>query len=420
MQADDLFLTSYRCELIKVENVSKRYKVYERKYHRLWEALLRKPFHKEFWALRDLNLDIPSGTTYGIIGMNGAGKSTLLKILTGTAYPTTGRVLTKGRVSSLLELGTGFHPELTGCENVIINGKLLGLTQAEIEAKLEEIRAFSELKDFFNEPVRTYSSGMYVRLAFALATAVRPSVLIIDEALSVGDAYFQQKCLAKIEEFKQRGVTILIVSHDPAAIKLLCDQVAVLDRGRIIVSGDPVECMETYNAMLARKDGDGDEYVIGERTSEGSGVVSGNNKATIDRVEITDRRGELIRAVTAGDLCRVTVEMKFNENLSNPTVGILIRDRLGYDVFGTNTAQMKFSTGSYRSGDRVSFVFEARMNVGPGDYTITAAAHSSYSHVEDCYQWVDRVLSFKVLPRDDFGFIGASMLEPTLTIDGPG
>jgi len=405
--------------VIEVRGLSKVYKIYPRRLDRLkeWLSLTGKKRHREYWALKDVNLDIPRGCVFGIIGMNGAGKSTLLKILTGTAQKSAGMVNIHGRVAALLVLGTGFHPELTGKENVLINGKLLGLTDDEIRRKLETIREFSELGDFFFEPVRTYSSGMYVRLAFALAASVEPDILIVDEALSVGDAYFQQKCVAKLREFKERGVTILFVSHDLGIVTTLCDQVALLAEGRVVKTGPVQECLELYNALLAKHGGYGKEYVIGSSDHEkGAGLVSGNNKAKITRVEIHDSNHKRLDAVVAGQKVRVAVGISFNAAISNPTVGILIRDRLGYDIFGTNTAQLQKATGDYAKGDTVNVFFDCAMNLGPGNYTVSAAVHSSLTHVEDNYQWVDRILTFQVLPRADFGFLGVSMLEPTLEI----
>ena len=223
--------------MIHIQEVSKKFKVYPSRAARLREWVLGGKYHQEFWALHKIDLKIESGEVFGIIGMNGAGKSTLLKILTGTLAATSGKIEMQGRVAALLELGTGFHPELSGRDNVLMNGKLLGLTESEIIEKIPGIHAFSELGDFFEKPVRTYSSGMYVRLAFSLAASVDPDVLIIDEALSVGDAYFQQKCLERIKQFKEQGTTILFVSHDPGVVKVLCNRVAFLQKGKLLGIG---------------------------------------------------------------------------------------------------------------------------------------------------------------------------------------
>ncbi len=403
--------------MIKIDNISKTYRVYPRRADRLREWLWfgRKKLHKEFKALQNISLEVPTGSVFGIIGMNGAGKSTLLKILTGTTTASSGKVEIKGRVAAMLELGTGFHPELSGRDNVIVNGKLLGLSQDEIAERLPDIEAFCELGEFFDKPVRTYSSGMYVRLAFALSVSVRPDVFIIDEALSVGDAYFQQKCLRQIQELKRRGVTILFVSHDLVAVKILCDQVALLNHGQIVMRGDVQDVLEGYNALLAKHEGTGHEYVIEKGPADAFGrpqMRSGNNKAQITKVELLDRKNSKVQAVTAGDHCQVCVDVEFSEAMTNPTVGILIRDRVGYDVFGTNTAEMHYDTGTIAAGTRMRFVFDCKMNMGPGNYTVSAAAHTSTTHVEECYQWADRILTFEVLPRSDYRFIGVSLLDP--------
>ncbi|HAN07006.1 MAG TPA: ABC transporter ATP-binding protein, partial [Acidimicrobiaceae bacterium] len=388
--------------MIKIENLSKSFKVYPKRTDRLkeWLYLTKKQYHECFNALTNINLEIRPGEVFGLVGMNGAGKSTLLKILTGTMYPTSGSYQLKGRVAALLELGTGFHGELSGRENVRINGRLLGLSQDEVDERIESIKQFSELDGFFEKPVRTYSSGMYVRLAFALASAVDPDVLIIDEALSVGDAYFQQKCLSRIEYFKAKGVTILFVSHDPGAVKMLCDRVGLMDKGKVLEVGKPKNMLERYNAILAKLDGNGSQ-----RTVAGGASQFGDHRAKVESVTLTDQKGSQVSAATVGERVKLIIDVHFNADIKSPTVGIMIRDRLGYDVFGTNTAEAQFPTGNYRKNDRVKFSFEFELNIGVGEYTITTALHSSRTHVEECYQWIDRVLSFKVLPRPDFRFL---------------
>lgn len=409
--------------MIQIENLSKMYKIYRRRSDRLkeWFSIGNRKYHDEYWALKDITLTVPAGSVYGLIGMNGAGKSTLLKVLTGTTQPTRGRVQIEGRIAALLELGTGFHPEFTGRENVLINGKLLGLTDAELAERLEGIKAFSELGDFFDKPVRTYSSGMYVRLAFSLASSIDPDILIIDEALSVGDAYFQQKCLTRIRQFKEKGVTILFVSHDAGAVKLLCDHVALLDKGKIISAGSPVEQLELYNALLAKKEGQGKEYQISREGKDAKGrTQSGTYQAEILSVEIEGPQGDRQEAVVTGSAGKFVVTVRFNHPLVNPTVGIMIRDRLGYDIFGTNTAEMGMTTGAFAAGEERRFVFHCLMNMGAGHYTVTAAIHSSFTHVDDCYHWVDRLLTFNVLPPSDHKFLGVAWLSPSVAVEPAG
>jgi lipopolysaccharide transport system ATP-binding protein len=260
---------------------------------------------------------------------------------------------------------------------------------------------------------------MYVRLAFALAASVSPDILIIDEALSVGDAYFQQKCLQRIHRFRDDGVTILFVSHDPGVVKMLCNRATLLDQGRMLGIGEPIDMLETYNALLAKREGVGKEYVRASTDEDIFGrkqLRSGNRRATIERVQLVDRTGARLEAIVAGCEAAIAVDVAFHDDISNPTVGILIRDRLGYDIFGTNSFEMAIDSGEFASGSKARFLFGLKMNLGPGDYTVTSAVHSSNTHIEDCFEWVDRILSFKVLPRSDFRFLGVSCLEPQISI----
>jgi len=402
--------------VIEIRGLGKKYKSYARRSDRLreWLSWGRHQLHKEFWALKDINLTVSKGQVFGLVGMNGAGKSTLLKILTGTTIPTVGTYHYEGRVAALLELGAGFHGELTGRENVQVNGRLLGLTDEEIAVRIEDIKAFSELGEFFEQPVRTYSSGMYVRLGFSLAVSVDPDVLIIDEALSVGDAYFQQKCLKRIREFKDKGVTILFVSHDAGAIRALCDEVALLDRGQIVGRGHPRDVLELYNALLAKREGVGQDYVV-EQSAQGT--VSGNKRARIVKVGLLGPNNESLAAATSGDKVKIFVDIDFQDSIENPTVGILIKDRMGYDVFGTNNFEMKVPTGAWKAGQHGRFMFDLDLNLGPGDYTISASTHKGSNHVEECYEWVDRVFAFKVLPWNRFHFLGMALLNPEFKME---
>jgi lipopolysaccharide transport system ATP-binding protein len=400
--------------MIKIQNLSKVYKVYNNRYDRLkeWISLGRKTVHREFYALRDINLEVPSGSVYGIIGMNGAGKSTLLKILTGTTQATSGTFIHNGKLHALLELGTGFHPELTGRENVIVNGKLHGLSDQEIDRKMNDIEEFCELGPFFNNPVRTYSSGMYVRLAFAMASCLDPDILIIDEALSVGDAYFQQKSLKRIMEIKKRGTTILFVSHDIQAVKILCDQVALLNKGKLEAVGDPVEILELYNALLAKKEVAEERYQI---TKADGAIRAGNKKVEIAKISMRNSKGEHIEVFQRGESASIHLEAVFHEDLDNPTVGVMIRDRVGYDVFGTNTHLLNIDTGSFKRGQKATFKFDFNMDLGLGEYTVSPAIHMGLTHMEDCFHWIDRALIFEVVSTHHY-FLGVSPLKPEFSV----
>src|SRR5689334_24826284 len=237
---------------LRVESISKQYRIYNRPSDRLKETVTRGRWkaHREFWALKDISFEVEPGTTTGIIGPNGSGKSTLLQIITGTLEPTHGRVWLEGRVSALLELGAGFNAEFTGIENIFMNASLLGLSKAETEALLPEIASFAEIGDFIYQPLKTYSSGMYVRLAFAVAIAVSPQILIIDEALSVGDAVFQHRCTRRIKEMQENGTTILFVSHDPGAIRALCSRAILLNSGRMEADGASTDVLDRYQKLI--------------------------------------------------------------------------------------------------------------------------------------------------------------------------
>ena len=405
--------------MIRITNLSKRYKLYFKPADRLkeWLSAGRKVCHREFWALRDITLSVPPGTALGVIGQNGAGKSTLLRILTGITKPSAGSFEMQGRVASLLELGTGFNAEFTGRQNILINGRLLGLSREELAERLEDIVAFAELGEFIDLPVRTYSTGMQLRLGFALAASIDPQVLLIDEILSVGDAYFQQKCAKRMRAFKEQGVTTLIATHDLGAVKSLCDAVALLHQGRVIELGKPDDVLDLYNALIAKQSSVSKPYLItrGVGQEEGSaGRRSGNFGAIISRVELLDERGDPRSVLVAGQKVTIAVRAMFFESIEDPTVGILIRDRLGLDVFGTNTFHFGHRLGVFAHGEVLEIEFTMVVDLGPGDYTLTVAVHTLDVHVHECFDWVDRVLSFKVIPSGDFRFVGIAKLYPVV------
>lgn len=434
--------------MIRAESLSKRYWIYDRPYQRLvdWITPGTARRGREFWALRDVSFEIEPGTSLGVVGVNGAGKSTLLKLLTGTSIPTSGTFSVQGRVSALLELGLGFHPEFTGRENIALNGKFSGLGTGELESKTPWIIDFSELGDFIDQPLRTYSSGMQMRLAFAIAAAVEPEVLIIDEALSVGDLHFQHKCLQRIREFHEQGVTVLFVSHDPALVKSFCTEAILLDEGRLIDRGTPSDVLDYYTAMLAEKHKGEDSRVrilrpaaaakadddkqearqetepeAGEKSSATpatqtldtpAGHRAGNFEAVITRVEIrAPGHGGNASIVTCGQTVAICVRAVAFEALPAPTIGIMIKDRLGSEIFGTNTAMRDRPIGPVEAGQAVEVEFRAPMNLGPGLYSVTAAIHQGDSHTETCYDWVEHAATFQILPSPTDRFTGAARLE---------
>jgi lipopolysaccharide transport system ATP-binding protein len=403
--------------LIKIESLSKKFKMYPRQVDRLieWLTLGHVQRHQEYWALKDVKLNIEPGQVYGILGMNGAGKSTLLKLLTGTLVPTTGLCVVDGRVSALLELGAGFHQELTGRENVLLNGRLHGLSQAETLAKVDEIKEFSELGHYFEQPVRTYSSGMYVRLGFAVASAVKPDVLIIDEALSVGDAHFQQKCINRINQFKREGITILFVSHDIGAIKAICDKAALLHKGQVVMEGAPSIVMETYNQLIAAFDaGKTDQLKLSSDPNEPKEF--GTFAARVRSIEMIDSQGKAISALVSAEPVTVRLTVEFNQSLSNPTFGILIRNGFGSDIFGINTFGMGVTTGEFAAGEVIQVSFAMPLDLGPGEFTLSAAVHAAMNHTDGNYYWGDRLLNFKVVADGKTHFIGIARLHPKISI----
>ena len=403
--------------MVRIRNLSKRYRLYDSSRQRLAEWVTGRPRHRDFWALRHINLEVPRGVALGVIGPNGAGKSTLLKILSGVTYPTEGTLETEGRVTALLELGTGFHPEFTGRQNIFLNGRLLGFSDQEIQARVGETIAFSELGDFIDQPVRTYSSGMYMRLGFSTMASLNPDVLVIDEIFAVGDAHFQQKCVRRVREFKEQGCTILFVSHDPGAVKNLCDRAILLNHGEIVESGQPDEVLDYYNALLARDHGAATSMRIARQSSGmGPRQRAGTFEAVVTSLDILDAENQPVRAVVAGDPVTLKMRVSFLADIENPTVGMLIRDNLGSDMFGTNTHNLHLVTGSFSVGDELDLDWSFDVNLGPGQYTITVAVHTEDVHLYHCFDWADCMTSFQVLPRTDYHFIGKAHLPSRLSL----
>lgn len=395
--------------MITVNNISKIYKNYTNKKHRFieWLTFGKKKYHKDIPILSDISFNVSEGESVGILGMNGAGKSTLLKIITGTTAPTHGNISVKGRVAALLELGMGFHPDFTGKENVFMSGQLMGLTSAEIDELMPDIEAFAEIGDYINQPVRTYSSGMQVRLAFAIATAVRPQLLIIDEALSVGDAYFQAKCFNRIRNFKKRGTTLLIVSHDQAAIANICTRAILLDKGRVVADGNPSDIMNLYNAKLS-KTAEENEVKVEKGKSE-----SGNKKAVIDSFYLKGKNGTKTDIVEVGEKCSLCFNITNKSVPKGLTLGFHIRDRLGNIVFGTNTLAHDIDLAS-NGQQLVKFTLD--MNIGVGEYSISAALHKERDHYEECFHWLDGLGGFNVIAPGKI-FVGSAWLNNECSVN---
>ena len=385
--------------MVKVHNVSKVYRLYDKPSDRIVEALSmsRVGRHKDFWALRDVTFEVEPGETLGVVGPNGCGKSTLLQIICGVLEPTTGRVVTGGRVAALLELGAGFNPEFSGRENVYLNGEILGLSRAEIERALPEIERFADIGEFMDRPVKTYSSGMYVRLAFSTAINVSPDILIVDEALAVGDAVFANRCVKKFEEIKKRGVTVIFVSHDLSLVKLISDRAIFLLDGRIDTIGEPSAAINRYIGVVLEKQRAFDAGTNGRPSSVRSSYRHGDRLAEVVGVELLGRNDQPSRVIESGEPVVVRVTSRFHVEQPDPMVGIMIRTRIGMDVFGTNTRLEKVSLGPCRAGDALEVEFHFDCWLAPQEYTLTVATQYPDGSSHD---WLDEALAFTVVaPR---------------------
>lgn len=373
---------------IRVEALCKTFKRFAKPVDRLKEALTGRSQHKVHVALNDISFCVNAGEVLGVLGQNGAGKSTLLKLMTGVLLPDSGHIDIKGRVTGLLELGTGFNPELSGADNITANALMLGMTHAEIEKQREAIVTFSELGDFIHEPLRTYSSGMVMRLGFSIAIHARPACLLVDEALSVGDGYFQQKCMQRIREFKQEGGAILFVSHDLNAVKLLCDRVIVIDNGRVQHTGDPESAVNLYNRLMGGQAVEEEQRHFARADAYGSGQVV----VTHCEARGHDSHGPIL---TSGETLEIQLCLEARQSLDDVTLGVLIRDRFGQDIFGQNTSQHQRAFAMAQGEKRESRVL-IEADIAPGKYTISVALHSSDHHLEACYWWHDSVQQFEV------------------------
>ena len=398
-------------DAVTVENVSKNYRIYAKPSHRLRELVFRhQKLHRDFWALKEVSFKVKRSSTFGVIGENGSGKSTLLQIIAGTLQPTNGTIALNGRVAALLELGAGFNPEFTGRENIFLNGAILGLSQQQIAAKLPDIESFAEIGSFLDQPVKTYSSGMYVRLAFAISINVEPEILLVDESLSVGDVYFQQRCMWKIRQMKQAGKTILFVSHDLAAVKNLCDRALWLEQGEIKMTGDPEAVVSRYlAAMTQRRDTYAQESYP---ASEPEAVTAaeafdyaiqsipnvdhrwGNGRAEILGIQLMDQNGKVVEAIDHGERLTLRLSTRFKEAVDRPSLGFILRNRLGEDIAATNTSAEGVILSPAASNQTYTVDFHMRLPLlHPGNYSFSAAvADGTHEEYVIC-DWVDNAIS---------------------------
>ena len=394
--------------VLSVSGLGKRYTTYRSELRRFasWFGAGVNP-SAEYWAVRDVHLSIGKGESVAFIGENGAGKSTLLKLIAGTVRPTEGTVVKHGRVSAILELGLGLNPEFTGRQNVLGAGLMLGYSPSEIEALVPGIADFAELGDFFDQPLRQYSSGMYARLAFALATATRPDILIVDEILSVGDAYFQHKSFARIREYREQGTSIILVSHSKSSVLEVCDRAVLLERGRVIRDGAPDAVFDYYNALISDREVEVSQ-VEGER---GTRTVSGNGNAVVRTMALRNSRGICVDSIDVGE--KVTLQAHIDVLADLPTLvfGIMIKDRLGQEIFGSNTHHEGAVIKDARAGSRyrVNVTFQNRLGVG--SYSVSTALHAHDTHLGGNFEWTDLALVFTVgNPHHGF-FVGSNWLD---------
>lgn len=401
---------------IRVTGLGKAYKQYPNRWSRLAEWLI--PFsplrHHQHWVLQDVEFEIAPGDAVGIVGVNGAGKSTLLKMITGTTQPTCGKIELEGRVAALLELGMGFHPDFTGRQNALMAGQLLGMQVDEIEALMPEIEHFAEIGDAIDHPARTYSSGMQMRLAFSVATARRPDILIVDEALSVGDAYFQHKSFERIRSFRKAGTTLLIVSHDRSAIQSICDSAILLKDGRMAMHGKPETVLDYYNALMAEREG----QVVRQEMLTGGEVqtVSGTGEAGILSVRLLDVNDRSIDAAEVGQPVVLEVKVEVRQEIERLVLGFMIKDRLGQAMYGINTHRQDKALTDLQAGERVTYRFAFAMGLGKGNYSVALSLSRLDSHLDRNYEWRDYGLVFHVINNRQEDFVGCSWLAAKTTI----
>ena len=413
---------------IQVENLEKIYKLYNKPSDRLRETLGfgRQKRHIEHHALKGVDLTIHQGETIGIIGTNGSGKSTILKIITGVLNPTGGKVVVNGRISALLELGAGFNMEYNGIENIYLNGTMIGFSEKEIEEKMDDILAFADIGEYVHQPVKTYSSGMFVRLAFAVAINIDPEILIVDEALSVGDVFFQAKCYHKFEEFKKMGKTIVFVSHDLSSISKYCDRVVLLNQGVKLGEGSPKEMIDAYKQVLVGQytvpENDGNNILEDEKlralaagktaeTAAAGGNINpdlleyGSKKAVITEYFIADEKGTKTSAIIKGSSFHIHMKVHMEEDIAAPVFAFTIKNSKGTEITGTNTMFEKAFLESVKAGEEKEIVFSQEMNLQGGEYLLSLGVTGYEGSDFTVYHRLYDVLNLTVISdKDTVGF----------------
>lgn len=401
--------------VLQIEGLGKAFREYRMEWQRMlsWFGVHSRAA-SESWVLRGIGFRIGAGECVGIVGQNGAGKSTLLKLVTGTLRPTEGTIRVGGRIAAILELGMGFNAELTGRDNARYTAGLMGMSPNQIDAIIPAVEEFAEIGEYFDQPLRTYSSGMQMRVAFSVVTAVRPEILIIDEALSVGDAYFAHKSMARIRRFRDEGTTLLFVSHDPGAIQSLCDRAILLDHGRMFMDGEPSQVMDYYNALIAERENATVE--VHTLASGAAQTVSGTREAVVESVGLFNAAGEPIEFANVGEPVQLRVKAGVNVDIPRLVFGYMIKDRLGQPVFGTNTHHTRQVLENVRGGQTVEYRVAFPMNFGPGSYSISTALCSTETHLVNNYEWRDLALVFTVANQNRDPFVGNAWVPPLIEV----
>lgn len=438
---------SFEDVAITVEGVSKRFEIYDHPRDQLKQFLFprfqrmmgrdTRQYFREFWALQDISMQVRKGESYGIVGLNGSGKSTLLQIITGTLFPTSGTVKTQGRIAALLELGSGFNPDFTGRENVYMNGALLGFSRNQIDSKFETIQSFADIGDHFDQPLATYSSGMQMRVAFAVATAFDPDILIIDEALAVGDAYFQQKCFHRIERFKDGGGTLLFVSHDANTVKHLCDKAVLISHGKVVSHGVPKTVIDLYQGLVAQKTDLSDQAVVvsqsqnkqpGESTEllepaaswTKATTITTNQQAELIDFKLLDSAGQPVTHIESETDLVVQYRIRLNKDFERPAYGLIVRDKIGRSLFETSTFAMRAGDSPVAMGKEVLVRFKLNFNLRAGQYSFSVGVANkgfSRSEFEEYSLLMHDVEQIQVTEAQDAYFYGGIFnMKPTVHV----
>lgn len=417
--------------VLRVQDVGKAFRSYGSELHRFarWFGIPFKP-REESWVVQHVNFEIRQGESIGIVGQNGAGKSTLLKLVTGTLQPTQGQVQVNGRIAAILELGMGFNPELTGRQNVYHSAGLMGFSVAQIREAMPAIEAFAEIGSYLDLPVRIYSSGMQVRVAFSVATAFRPDILIVDEALSVGDTYFQHKCMNRIQGFLAEGTSLLFVSHDPGAVKTLCDRAILLEAGQVVRDGDAASVMDFYQSLIVKKEHDSNQdhsYQVSARTKVASAESDRDGETLLlseeviqdVQLELFDEKGTPVSHLVTGALLRVNISVRFSQDVEDPHIGFGIRSKHGLTIYETNTYCLNRPVGRVAAGHKLTVSFLFQCDLGEGDYSfVVGVADGGYARglFKNVLYFDQSMQVIKILATNNDIWSGFFNLKPSVEI----